>query len=115
MGTKAVGYEAPQTVQDERGRYAARFHHLQLLLAHSSPVHPIRIFHNIGEAQMITEWLLLVSLWCKADPYPFKSIPQCRQQLTECVKAGSNYDEKSKCFGPVEDLAWPEWSKEKVR
>jgi hypothetical protein len=59
----------------------------------------------------MAEILLTIIAWCKADPYPYKTVAQCRQQLIQCVK-GSRGD-LVKCFEQPEDLKWPSW--EKVR
>lgn len=58
----------------------------------------------------MAEILLAVIAWCKADPYPYKSVAQCRQQLTQCIRdSGRDY---AKCFEQPEDL---QPRREKVR
>lgn len=58
-------------------------------------------------------WLLIIAQWCSASPYPFKNVPQCRQQLYDCV--ASDPRKAAQCFAVVEELPYPNWNKEKQR
>jgi hypothetical protein len=58
------------------------------------------------------EILIAIAMWCKSDPYPFKTVRQCKFETLECVKANQNW---SRCFEQPEELPWPNFNKEKAR
>lgn len=63
----------------------------------------------------MSDLLVAIAIWCKADPSPFKSVQQCRQQLLQCVTDKTKRDPYATCFEQPDDLKWPNWNKETIR